>query len=89
MTDSADGFRSNNYKTRDGAGMMSSDGSKITLWQNVHSNGDVTLSGGKKVSADVLYTNNIHSNTGSSFNVHNTMKLPSSVDVSDPFKSTI
>ena len=83
MTDSADGFRSNNYKTRDGAGMMSSDGSKITLWQNVH------LSGGKTVYADILHTNNIHSNSGSSFNVHNTMVLPSSLDLLDPFKSTI
>ena len=36
MTDSADGFRSNNYKTRDNVGMMSSDGSKITMWQDVH-----------------------------------------------------
>ena len=35
MTDSTDGFRSNNYKTRDGAGMMSSDGSHITMWQDV------------------------------------------------------
>ncbi len=126
MTDSADGFRSNNYKTRDNVGMMSSSGSGITLYQDVTSAGNITVHSGKKIYTDSIHTdtlkardgsyihvesnfkvndgyeldadqgaithlktNNISADTGTSLNINNWVKLPSSLDPLHPMMSMI